>query len=61
MYDCTEVHSAEYYMPRHPADGGGYKKFFFKKRNEINGTEVHQVCPWVRIQNRSKAVVPAQG
>ena len=45
-------------MPRHPANCGGYKKL--KKGDEINGAEAHQVCPWVRIQNRSKDVIPAQ-
>ena len=35
------------YMARHPANGEGHKKF--RKRDEINDAEAHQVCPWVRI------------
>ena len=53
---CTSVRTTvrkytepENYIPRHPANGGGYKIIKKKKRDEINGAEANQVCPWVRI------------
>ena len=55
MYDRMQVQTSEHSMPQIPADGE-----VNQKRDDTNGAEAYQFCPWVRIQDQSKDVVPAQ-